>query len=73
MSRHLRDAAPVALFSYIAAVTKLEVQSRSLPGRKRGHQQISSSHFYSYRANHDWKRLQLQKPPEWASVRLCAT
>lgn len=33
MSRHHRDATPVASFSYIAAVTKLEIRSRSFPGR----------------------------------------
>lgn len=72
MSRRRRDATPMALFSYTAAVTKLEVRSRSFPRERRGHQQISSSHVCSYRANHDWKRLQPQKPPDWASVRLCA-
>lgn len=36
MSRYRRDATPVALFSYIAAVTKLEIRSRSLSGREEG-------------------------------------
>lgn len=36
LSRHHWDATPMAFFSYIAAITKLELRSRSFPERDEG-------------------------------------